>query len=268
MEMTKLKVTSAIAQEWLDTVNVSNRNWSHHLVKKYASDMKAGKWRDTHQNVIAFYKDGTLADGQHRLMAIVRSGVPVDMFVASGLSQDDGGMIDQGRPRSVADALKIGGMVSMSGHTTYAVAIVKLISAAEREVATNMTISEVADTIDMLSSGIEFSCAELRSVVGVGLKNATLRSAVTVAYYHFQKPVLQRFCRVIVSGMPEGASDECLIRLRNWMLVSGPTKGGNDRIDRYRTILKYLCYYCQGHSFKYIRVAKSNAVTTGVFNDE
>lgn len=270
MEMTKLKVTPAIAQEWLETVNVSNRNFSHNLVKKYAKDMETGNWRNTHQNAIAFYEDGTLADGQHRLMAVVASGVrSVEMFIASGLSREDGSMIDQGRPRSVADALKIGGMLSNNTYVNYSVAIAKLIRAAEaHERKASMSISEVAKSVESLREGIDFSCSELSSVQGVGLKNATLRAAVATGYYHLPTSVIQRFSRVIVSGMPEGAKDETIIRLRNWLLMSGSTRSGTDRIDRYRTILKYLNAYYEGRPVKLIRVAKDNAFETGVFDNE
>lgn len=270
MEMRKLKVTPAIAKGWLDTVNLSNRNFSHNLVKKYARDMQSGNWRNTHQNAIAFYEDGTLADGQHRLMAVVESGVrSLEMFVAFGLSREDGSMIDQGRPRSVADALTIGGMLSSNTYVGYSVAIAKLIRAAEARVnKSNMSISEVAKSVEALRDGINFSCSELSSVQGAGLKNATTRAAVTTGYYHLPTYVMQRFSRVLVSGMPEGAEDETIIRLRNWLLMVGTTKGGSDRIDRYRTILKYLNAYYEGKPVKLIRIAKDNVFETGVFDNE
>ncbi len=42
--------------------------------------MREGHWDTTHQG-IAIASDGTLVDGQHRLLAIVESGVTVRMNV-------------------------------------------------------------------------------------------------------------------------------------------------------------------------------------------
>lgn len=267
MEMTKLKVTPAIAKEWLDTANHSNRRLSRHNVIKFAADMRDGNWQDTHQNVIAFYEDGTLADGQHRLAAVVMSGVPVSMFVASGLSKKDGGMIDQGRTRSVADALKIGGLISSDKYTSYAVAIVKLIRSAECRNNNGFSIAQTAKAIEDMQDGIEFACRHTTSMKGIGLKNATMRAAVAVAFYHVDQALLERFCRVMVSGMPEGSGDEMLIRFRNWLIVLGATKGGTDRIVRYQTILKIIDAYNKGINLSRIHKASGNTFETGLFND-
>ena len=69
--------------------------------------MLSGDWSLTHQG-IAFYDDGSLADGQHRLNAIVSSGVTVKMQVAYGVPRTSGADIDVHRARDASDAVKIG----------------------------------------------------------------------------------------------------------------------------------------------------------------
>lgn len=70
-------VTPALAKQWLEK-NTNNRNVNFAKVKKMAKDMREGHWDTTHQG-IAIATDGTLVDGQHRLMAVVESGVTVRM---------------------------------------------------------------------------------------------------------------------------------------------------------------------------------------------
>jgi len=70
MQITRMNVTPEMAQSWLDAANTGNRTMTRRVVSKYADDMIAGRWIDTHQNAIAFYDDGSLADGQHRLGAV------------------------------------------------------------------------------------------------------------------------------------------------------------------------------------------------------
>lgn len=76
-------------------------------VKRYAEDMRAGAWRVTHQG-IAFDTEGNILDGQHRLLAVVKANVPVQMQVTTNLPAE-GVMdsIDCGAARSVANQLQI-----------------------------------------------------------------------------------------------------------------------------------------------------------------
>lgn len=99
-------ITPEIARNLLDNKNVRNRKLSPIKVNIYSQELTDGKWRITHQG-IAFYEDGVLADGQHRLEAIVRTGVSIIMLVAFGLSYESAIFIDEGKSRSVADVSAI-----------------------------------------------------------------------------------------------------------------------------------------------------------------
>lgn len=81
-----------------------NRRVRSSLVARFASDMKAGRWRLTHQG-IAFNGKGKLIDGQHRLVAVIESGMSVEMQVSYGCKPDSLRWIDLGGTRAVADQL-------------------------------------------------------------------------------------------------------------------------------------------------------------------
>jgi hypothetical protein len=105
-------VTPGMAAHWLQN-NFVNRPISDDTVAAYARDMVNGVWVCTHQGV-AFNDLDHLIDGQHRLHAIVKSGVTVRMMVTFGLASKIEGSqmttmdaVDRGRTRSVADQLKI-----------------------------------------------------------------------------------------------------------------------------------------------------------------
>jgi hypothetical protein len=107
-----IDITPAIAQRWLRN-NFRNRPVTEDTVAAYARDMARGVWVSTHQG-IAFNDRDELIDGQHRLLAIVRSGCTVRMMVTFGLPSEIPGQemttmdaVDRGRTRSVADQLKI-----------------------------------------------------------------------------------------------------------------------------------------------------------------
>lgn len=86
--------------------NTHNRNLRGRVVDSYAADMRAGAWQQNGES-IKIAEDGTIVDGQHRLHAIVESGVTVPMFVVRGLPMEAQDVIDTGAKRTFADALKL-----------------------------------------------------------------------------------------------------------------------------------------------------------------
>ena len=85
-----------------------NRRPTPGRVEAYARDMSTGGWKLTHQG-IAISEDGQLLDGQHRLLAVIKAGIPVDMLVTSGVDGVEGA-IDTGRARSAGDVLAMRGV--------------------------------------------------------------------------------------------------------------------------------------------------------------
>ena len=107
-----MDVDPTLAKHWLEN-NFRNRPVSEDVVKAYAWDMANGDWVPTHQGV-AFNDQDELIDGQHRLLAIIRSGATIRMMVTFGLASKIEGRetttmdaVDRGRTRSVSDQLKI-----------------------------------------------------------------------------------------------------------------------------------------------------------------
>lgn len=94
--------------------NEKNRTVREKDVHVYASDMRSGHWMLTHQG-IAFDETGELIDGQHRLLAVIKSGATVKMTVSRGYSArmlNGVGLfakdvIDRGRGRNTGDQLQI-----------------------------------------------------------------------------------------------------------------------------------------------------------------
>lgn len=91
------------AQEYLDQ-NLLNRKVSPVTVTAYSRDMTQKNW---HYNgaPIAFDTEGNLLDGQHRLLAVIRSNTKQKFLVVCNLQPDSRRTIDIGRKRSVADNL-------------------------------------------------------------------------------------------------------------------------------------------------------------------
>lgn len=102
-----VNVTPELAEFWL-TQNSANRNVRREVWKAYARDMAAGAWKVTAET-IKMSPAGRLLDGQHRLQAVVASGVTVPMFVAYDVPEDAQSAMDTGSKRSASDMLALRG---------------------------------------------------------------------------------------------------------------------------------------------------------------
>lgn len=87
--------------------NLKNRDQRKHRIKNLSSVIRHKGWITTHQG-IAISKSGRVLDGQHRLEAIVLSGIGVDVMVCYDIEDDDAYYmaIDAGAERSVADRIQ------------------------------------------------------------------------------------------------------------------------------------------------------------------
>lgn len=104
---TFVAITPEIAARWLQS-NTRNRNLRQSDLDRYKRDMIAGRWH-LDGMPIQFGTDGTLLNGQHRLTAIVETGVTVVILVVRGVAPEAQSVMDTGRRRTAADALAING---------------------------------------------------------------------------------------------------------------------------------------------------------------
>lgn len=84
--------------------NYGNRPLRKSFVDQYVDDILRGKWKLSHQG-IAISKEGRLLDGQHRLTAIVESGISIQMVIARNVDEASFFVMDRGKTRSLRDIL-------------------------------------------------------------------------------------------------------------------------------------------------------------------
>jgi len=86
-----------------------NRRISQRWVDEFARLMMVGEWRDSMGDPIAIDTDGNLVNGQHRLLAIIKSGHSADFVVQKGVDPTDFFTLGNARPRTKADVLAAAG---------------------------------------------------------------------------------------------------------------------------------------------------------------
>lgn len=139
-------VTPRMAKDWLKR-NVRNRKLRATMVAAYARDMASGRWQLTGE-AIKFDTSDALADGQHRLAAVVESGCSVDMLIVRGVAPESQSVMDSGAKRSASDALTLVGAKNptvLSAAARYALR--EPAAGLVSEKVPNPTNSEIADFI-------------------------------------------------------------------------------------------------------------------------
>lgn len=102
-------ITPDQATGYLDTVR-DNRNISQKHVRNLSDSLQDNRWMVNGESVkFATDDEGQsyLMDGQHRMLAIIKSGLPMTTVVIEGLDPLSFPSIDSGKRRSLSDVLSI-----------------------------------------------------------------------------------------------------------------------------------------------------------------
>jgi len=203
-------ITPKQAQNILDNFNGRNRPIRMSHAERLAKAIADGDFRLTHQG-IAFNCDGTLYDGQHRLMAIVLAKRSVQLMVTRGLDADDRAAIDLGVKREISDILGFSDNRVQKIH----VAVARVVaSRGENHVANKMTVPEVSRFLYKHWDAIDFASH------GKQARNfpAVIRGAIARAWYTEDHARLEQFKEVMFTGVMEGPGDIAAVRLRNSLM--------------------------------------------------
>jgi len=99
-------VTPSMAEATLQASNYDNRKIRKTVVARYAKIMIDGGWKLTPEPIIMSNTE-RLLNGQHRLSAVVASGVACRFMVIRGVPDDVFSALDRGVARTTSDALHI-----------------------------------------------------------------------------------------------------------------------------------------------------------------
>jgi hypothetical protein len=103
-----MQMSPARARAILETCNTHNRSCEDRRVAQYAEDMRRDGWLFTGE-AIKISREGVLLDGQHRLYAVLEADVTVPLLLITGLDPRAQEVMDQGKPRSLGDAMHLRG---------------------------------------------------------------------------------------------------------------------------------------------------------------
>ena len=183
MKATLKTITPEIAANMLK-LNVSNRPLRESNFLALAKEMRSGRWK-VNGDMIRLSDNNIIIDGQHRLQAVVRSGVTIQSWVMEGLPIDVFDTIDVGKRRSAGDTL---GCAGEKNACRMAAALILIDKYFSGKVENTIQYTNT-DVQSLLQKHPDIRTSLVTTINGKGL---LLPSVLDACYYLFSKkdPVL------------------------------------------------------------------------------
>lgn len=236
-------MTPERAAEILKNQNKRNRCLNTELARHYSRLIESGLLAETE---IAFYIDGLLGDGQHRLKGIVISGIGIWVWVSRGWPQNT--VWDRHRPRSVADTIRTTGVADWvtKRDTPIATKMTAMITRTRNRVSEQ----QQGELCNLWRPAIEFASMNLPTNER-GTGTASIRASLAAASYAEDHALLARFCSVLKGDVPQGRHESAALRLRDWCLRQGNASSGNTTVSlTMKRTQNAIRHFCAGRDIK------------------
>lgn len=252
MKVSITKITPVMASEFLSK-NQSNRKINKKQLDMLIRTIENDEWRLTHQGV-AFYEDGELADGQHRLHAIMRTGVSLTMPVFTGIVKDNETIlaIDCGKGRSVSDSASISGIKLSPSLLSVAKGLEFGYKDRTFEKLTHAESCALCKKFSKELDNIKHIFPKSKSFITIAPVKVAAANAINDGA---SIELVKKFCDALCTGEYEDRIFVNAIRLRS-KLVSKNYNGGGDREFAYNMMYNTLMKTKDGVEVKRILESK------------
>lgn len=174
------------------------------LVVEYSRAMREGAWEENGQPIV-FDEDGVLKDGQHRLLAVMASGVSVRMFGIRGIKRDVV-VYDEGMKRTGADHARAAGVQA----DNRAIALARYMTCSSWNENARARVSNYRVLFDYIEAHSEeidtvIKSAALSRQVGAGSINRLWGYIVLYMLLRngYDAEKMRQFCTIFNGGYPE-----------------------------------------------------------------
>lgn len=212
-----MPLTPVIAQSFLCR-NRSNRPLTDSYVQSYTERIRRGEWV-LEWTPIIFDENDYLIQGQHRCSAVIRAGIPIEVWVIKGPPSTIFTVLDTGKMRSGSDTLAISGF---DNYTVLAAAarVLSNLAAGTQSFSgkfSNDQLLTVLKNNPLLPDSIPFA-RQCKAVISMGLG-----VALHFLFKQQDGPAADLFFSSLGSG-DNLSRDDPVLTLRNKLMTQGKHK--------------------------------------------
>lgn len=217
-------ITPEIATQFL-LVNNKNRKLRDQFVDELVRKIQAGQWQPNTLDSIGFFEDGSLANGQHRLTAIARAGVPVYAKVEHGIPMDAAICIDSGKSRTASDNIRI-----VTRETFYTRKLTKVVSTAGVN-GRKYTHEDHLKIALRYKEELVFLQDMFKGYPKYLATTAIQASVLTAMFAGVDSDKLRRFVEVLGSGRANSDMETYIVEFKNRLISDYYEETGKKRRD-------------------------------------
>lgn len=243
-------ITPEVAAELLALNFDCNRKVTPNAIKRYSRLLSEDKW--LFAEPVKLSSDGRLIDGQHRLNAVISSGIAAPFIVLTGYPFESAQVLDQGRTRT---AIQIG---QIRGREVPGLWISVLRGVAEMVSPSKFTFStaEVNVLAEIYKKPLKFACqySDMRNAI----RHSSVLSAVAMASTEENNERLDEFLRCYQSNRATSESDYAATDLRAWIQknIDGQKLSGSSRKAVFYTAQTVIANFLAGTTPKQLKQTK------------
>jgi hypothetical protein len=246
-------VTVSMAENWLANMIENQRKPSAATVNKYAKEMVVGKWEVS--SPLSFNDEGQLIDGQHRLLAVVKSGVSTPFLTVGNLPKSAALKFDLGKNRTTQNIANLHGYdwIKLKQISTYTSMFLSPTTSAK---APLLSMDEKLEGIVKHRDAMDFVISRVHGT----WQNACFSSVVARAYYSQNHQRLEEFLEVLTTGTCKVDGDSAASALRElWMRKKASMNdGAGSRLMLIRLTTSALKRFIKREKTKSLQETKTN----------
>lgn len=257
IDVKKMTVTPEMAQKWLESNYDKQRPLNKKSVNRYANIMREGRWM-VNCDAVGFDTEGRVINGQHRLHAIIASGVEVEMLVVTGLDSNVFEVQDNGAGRTAGQVLAVEGVKHYNATAAVVRRLIITTKAGKFGTATftggqpfpveHYMVREVANTYPSLIETMDFV---INSKVGK-VTNVTMVGLLHFLYCHLYGNEVATFVERLANGVGLTQNDP-IYHLRERLVRSKASKTPLRREEEFALLVLALNAHCKRRTLKVLK---------------
>lgn len=255
-------MTPTLARKYLDR-NKLNRKLKPSLVMDLSDQMKAGNWK-LNGETIKITREGELIDGQHRLTALLHSGIPgFPTLVVEGVDSSIFSTIDVGAHRTAVDIVYCSGERKFSKEIA---AGAQLLFQYEKGTLGNYWVGARISRAEILqivrrSPALRESAAIANRLASLGLGYA---GVITGLHYVFTLHSNTETVGKFFEGLEIGAALEVgnpVLTLRNYLFTIRNNQENIDRRHIVKCYIKAWNAFLKGSTIRVLKIGPKEDMT-------
>ena len=213
LRYTMMYITPELAKEMLSGNDI-NRSLTRATVNKYKTDMLSGLYQSENGQTVSFFRSGKLKDGQHRLTAIVESGIAQWILVVEGIKDEDV-IADIGKPRTIGNIMEMSGYNATlrANSATGSLSFLFLLGTGNNSVSYQEKIAFADKYEDIIVPIVRASHNGAADSSSRMRKSPIIAALICANYCGVSQELILKFCRSVNSGLYDGDTETSTVFL-------------------------------------------------------